>query len=88
MELSNCGAWRPGYAGLTTNTKERERESPGIEGLSRSRSFVFVVPPKAAARPRVCKALVFTSFTIFPVDARGWGYLTTCNSMALHGPPC
>jgi hypothetical protein len=31
--------------GGTTNKKERERESPGIEGLSRSRSFLFVVSP-------------------------------------------
>jgi len=31
--------------GGTTNKKERERESPGIEGLFRSRSFLFVASP-------------------------------------------
>ena len=29
-------AWRPGYAGLTTSEEDQERESQGIEGLSRS----------------------------------------------------
>ena len=31
--------------GGTTNKTERERESPGIKGLSRSRSVLFVVRP-------------------------------------------
>lgn len=31
-----CRVWRPGYAGLATNEEDQERESQGIEGLSRS----------------------------------------------------
>jgi len=63
-------ARRPGYAGPTTSEEERERESPSIPGLSRSRSSSLVVPPKAAAWPRTSNHLCLHVFMVIAFDLR------------------